>query len=261
MSDNIDNLLEKLDILDLNPDEAKIYLELLHEPSTHLRLSHVTSINRTKVYRLIENLEKKSLVSRRIDDRGTFLVSSDPAALEIAIINQETRLKEQRIALSQLVPQLQTLAKNDAKAFVVRTYEGIEGIKQMLWHELDAKGELLGFIGNQTLEDLINDHSWAEKHRNRSVEAGYTIREIINSDLDLNSFTSNKEFMKRYQYRFLPNEQFYFNETMDIYNNTVAVGHWRKNQKVGVEIISKSYANMMRQFFETLWQMAQITKN
>jgi hypothetical protein len=130
----------------------------------------------------------------------------------------------------------------------------------MMWHELDAKGELLGFIGNQTLEDLIDDHRWAEKFRSRTIESGYTIREIINTDLDLNSFTSNKEFMKRYQYRFIPKEQLNFNEQTIIYNNTVSIYHWREDQKVGIEIISKSYATMMRQFFENLWQMAQTTQ-
>jgi DNA-binding MarR family transcriptional regulator len=256
MTDNLDNLLEKLQALELSPDEAKVYLELLCEPGTHLRLSHITGINRTKIYRLIENLEKKSLVSRRTDDRGTFLIASDPATLEIAIVNQETKLKQQRVALSQLVPQLNILIKNDTKAFVVRTYEGEEGLKHMCWHQLKTKGELL-FLGGQTIEDLISNRRWAEKYRALFAEAGYPIRGIINHDIDPPTFTENQDYMKLYSYRKILSKLINFNEQITIYNNTVAVYHWRENQKVGIEIISKTYITMMRQMFEHFWAIAE----
>jgi sugar-specific transcriptional regulator TrmB len=255
MLNNTDKTLGRLRKLGLDTYEAKIYLELLREPTTHLRLSQITGINRTKVYRLIDNLEKKSLVSRRTDDRGTFLVASDPATLEVAIVNQESKVKQQRAVLSQLLPQLEALISHSSRAFVVRTYEGDEGLKQMCWHELKARGELLG-LGGQTIEDLITDHRWAEKHRALAVEAGYTLREIINQDIDEPTFTTNQEFMKRYQYRQLPSNQIDFNEQITIYNDTVAIYHWRENQKVGVEIVSKTFTYMMRQMFEYFWRLS-----
>lgn len=256
MLDNKDIILEQFKQLGLSIDEAKIYLELLREHSTHLRLSHITGINRTKVYRLIENLEKRSLVARHTDDRGTFLVASDPATLEVTLVNQEEKVKQQRTILTSLLPTLKSLQSKDTRLFVVRTYEGEEGLKQMCWHELQAKGELLA-LGGQTIEDLILDHRWSEKHRALSVEAGYSIREIINHDIDLPTFTSNQEFMKRYQYRQMPSKQIYFNEQIAIYNDTVSIYHWRENQKVGIEIVSKTYAQMMRQMFEQYWKMAE----
>src|SRR5688500_4466321 len=82
-------ILEKLYRLGLQSGEAKLYVELLKSPTTHLRLAHATGINRTKVYRLIADLEKRSLVTRRTDDRGTFLVAADPATLEVEVVSQE----------------------------------------------------------------------------------------------------------------------------------------------------------------------------
>lgn len=260
MLNNKDTIIDKLLELGLTTEEAKVYLELLREPSTHLRLGHITGVNRTKVYRIIENLEKRSLVSRRTDDRGTFLVASDPATLEVGIVNQETKIKQQRSVLAHLLPQLKTLTTNDTRAFVVRTYEGIEGLKQMVWHELKTRGEMLT-LGGQTIEDIIHDHRWSEKHRALTVEAGYTLREINNPDIDQPTFTNNEEFMKNhYQYRTLPSSFIHFNEQIVIYNDTVAIYHWRENKKVGVEIISKTYAKMMRQMFEYFWQIANEPK-
>lgn len=254
---NTDNILVKLRKLGLSLDEAKVYVELLREPSTHLRLSHTTGINRTKVYRLISELEKKSLVSKRTDDRGTFLTASDPSALEVRLVSQEEKVKQQRNTFTQLLPSLKALTSDAKRAFVVQTDEGIEGLKQMVWHELKAIGEMLTF-GGQTIEDIIQDHRWSEKHRALTVEAGYTLREIMNPDIDKSTFTNNQEFMKNhYRYRMLPSSVIHFNEQIVIYNDTVAIYHWREDKKVGAEIISKTYANMMRSIFEYYWQIAE----
>jgi len=253
--DNKNNDLKKLQFLGLTQDEAKIYLELLRGPNTHLRLSYVTNINRTKVYRIIDNLEKRSLVSRRTDDRGTFLIAADPATLEVTIVTQEEKIKQQRKVYSQILPDLKSLIHHDKPTFMIQTYEGEEGLRQMFWHELKAKGELL-ILGGQTAEDLVGNHYWAEKHRALIVEAGFTMREIINIDFNPFPFTENQTYMKRYDYRQLSKEYIYFNEEIAIYNDTVAVYHWRENKKVGVEIISASYADVMRKMFEDLWKVA-----
>ena len=170
-SNNIDTMLAQLRELGLTREQARLYIELLKEPNTHLRLAHATGINRTKVYRLVDDLEKRSLVTRRTDDRGTFLVASDPTTLEVELVNKEESVKGQRAAFEQLLPTLKRIKLNEASSFIVHTYEGLEGFKQMLWHELKTNGENRIF-GSGTIEDLVPDHRWAEKHRAQTVEAG-----------------------------------------------------------------------------------------
>jgi DNA-binding MarR family transcriptional regulator len=247
--------LEQLIRLGLSGDEARIYLELLREPTTHLKLAHATGINRTKVYRLADDLEKRSLVAKRVDDRGTFLVATDPSQLEIGLIDQEDAIKQKREAFTQLVPMLALFKQPDAKNFVVNTYDGSDGFKQMLWHELKTHGEEL-ILGCGTIEDVVSDAGWAEKHRHMTVEAGYTIREIINVGDKDEPFTANKEFMTRYTHRVIPSDILPLGQQMCIYNDTVAIYHWRHDQKVGLEIISAPFATMMRDVFEMYWQKA-----
>src|SRR5437016_2671807 len=102
MLNNNDSILDLLNQLNLEHDEAIIYLELLRTESTHLRLSTITGINRTKIYRIVDNLEKRSLVARHTDDRGTFLKATDPTTLEVTLITQEERLKQQREIFAQI---------------------------------------------------------------------------------------------------------------------------------------------------------------
>ena len=263
MLNKTNDMIEKLGTLKLSTDEAKIYLELLREPSTHLQISYTTGINRTKVYRLVEQLEKRSLISRRTDDRGTFLVASDPSALEVSLITQEEELNRQREALKYVVPALTQMQGRDYRAFMVRTYEGQAGLKQMCWHELKTRGELLS-LGNGTIEQLVDDDRWADKHRDRQITAGYKTRELVNWEYTpdvLPELTTEKIFNAHiYDYRLLSPDILPFDNQTSIYNDTVAIYHWKHDQSVGVEIISSTYADMMRQIFEYYWHLAEAPK-
>ncbi len=255
---NKETLIERLRVLGLNRDEAKLYLELLREPNTHLRLAHLSGINRTKVYRLAENLEKRSLITKRSDDRGTFLVASDPATLEVALVNEEQKLKGQRQAFGTLLPALTQLKEGDRSSFIIQTYDGAEGLKQMLWHELRTKDEVLIF-GNGTIEDLIGgDHRWAENHRAMALKMGYKVREILNPGTKKRDFTEHIAFIKKiYRKRLLPAVEVPLTHQIVIYNDTTAIYHWREEQKVGVEITDKDYAAMQRNIFEHYWRLAK----
>lgn len=257
MLNNKDTIVSQLHLLGLSRDEATLYLELLKEPSTHLRLAHATGINRTKVYRLASELERRSLVTRRTDDRGTFLVATDPATLEVQLISQEQKVQRQREAFTALLPMLTPLQQRGNSHFAVHTYEGEDGFKQMLWHELKAKGENLIF-GNGTIEDLVSDRRWAEKHRAMTVQTNYNVREIINPRTKTFPFTLNDDFVKQhYAYRLISPEIVRLQNQVVIYNNTVGLYHWRQEQKVGVEIINEAYANMMRDVFEHFWAIGK----
>lgn len=254
---NKKDTISYLRTLGLSHDEAKVYLELLKAPASHLELARTTGVNRTKVYRIIDDLVKRSLVTARTDDRGTLLTASDPATLEVGIVNREETVKSQRQVLQHLLPSLQALQQNtdNPHMFSVQTYDGTDGFKQMLWHELKAEGEILIF-GSGSLESLVESHRWAEKHRQRSVEARQIISELINPGEKIENFTENKDFEANYFRRILPKDVLTMEHQIVIYNDTAASYWWRNDQKVGVEIINKTNATMMRQVFEHYWSMA-----
>lgn len=253
-----DNILDRLRLLNLTTEEAKLYIALLKEPSTHLGLSKITGINRTKVYRLVQQLEKRSLVARHADDRGTFLTAADPSTLEVELVTKEETLKKQRAALTGLLPELATLkTRNRSNAFIIRTYGGESGLKQMCWHELKTKGDLVA-LGNGTIEEIVADRQWAERHRERQIEAGYVTREIVTYPPETLPTLTNTKLAnsKLYDYRILSPDVLQFDSQTVVYNDTVAIYPWKHGQKAGIEIISKTYAEMFRQFFWHYWAIA-----
>jgi sugar-specific transcriptional regulator TrmB len=251
-----DSILQRLRLLNLSQDEARVYLELLKEPSTHLKLARVTGINRTKIYRLVDQLEKRSLIAVRTDDRGTFLIATDPATLEVELITQEGKLRSQRQAFNTLLPVLTNIKTNEPSSFIIHTYEGTEGFKQMLWHELKTEGQNMIF-GCGSLNELVDNRRWIEKHQARTVEADYDIREIINPGEFSKTFSIKNDTQKRYTYRTISTDILTLENQIAIYNDTVSMYHWRQEQKVGLEIINTAYAKTMRQMFEIYWQLAE----
>ncbi|HEU4716077.1 MAG TPA: helix-turn-helix domain-containing protein [Candidatus Saccharimonadales bacterium] len=249
-------LIEDLEAANLPRDAAKLYIELFGGPSTHLQLARMTGINRTKVYRLVELLQKRGLVSKRTDDRGTFLVANDPSVLEIELTTEEATLKYRRRALNGAIPHLKMLHKDMKNPFVIHTYEGSSGLRQMQWHELQAKNELLTF-GNTTIEDMVVDHYWAERMRERTVKAGYRTREIYNEANRSPDFTNNAEYLKLYEARRVSETELPVATPMVIYNDTVAIYQFMGEKRVGVEIINEGFARTMKSIFELYWNMAE----
>jgi len=259
MLNNKNTIVAYLRHLNLTTDEATIYTELLKAPSSHLALARSTGINRTKVYRIVDQLEKRSLATMQTDDQGTFVHAADPATLEVELVNQEEKLKNQRVIFNKVLPDLEHIKKtgtNSPDNFVVNTYDGIDGFKQMLWHELRAQSEALVF-GSGTIEDLVNNRRWAEEHRARSTKAGYKVRELINHGKKPENFTNNNDFKKIFNKRWIAEDILLLEHQIAIYNNTVATYCWRGDQKVGFEVVNNAYAQMMRQIFEHYWNLAK----
>lgn len=244
----------------LSLDEATFYVELLKQPRTHLQLSRTTGIERARIYRIAEQLEKRSLLARVTDDRGTFLVAADPSTLEINLIEKEQQLKKQRSVLKTLMPslgELQGLAASSS--FSIKTYEGQAGIKQMCWNELKTKGEIVTF-GHGNIEAITNDRRWASRHRMHQVDARYHTRDLVNQDNTDRATLASEDLYQAKLYRagVLSQDVLTFTASSQtvVYNDVVEIFHCEEERRVGIEIINLPYANMMRQLFENYWRMS-----
>jgi hypothetical protein len=170
-------------------------------------------------------------------------------------------LKSKKAILGQLLPELNKIYSSDSDElkFSISTYEGVAGMKQMLWNELKTEGEILVF-GSGTLEDLVASKRWAEAHRQKTLDVDYKIREINNRGKKPIKFTANSNFLNNFERRHIDEDALDLEQQIAIYNDTVAIYHWRDDQKVGVEIHSRAYANTMRQMFEMYWGVAEELK-
>lgn len=260
MLNNKNTIFASLKKLGLSNEECEVYVSLLEKSGSHLEVARRTGVNRTKVYRIADELEKRGLITDSQTDTGRQLMANDPANLEIGIKTEEARVERKKKLLGEALPGLQQLFSAGLEFgdtdFEVNTYEGSDGFKQMLWNELKTKDEILIF-GSGSIKDLVDSQTWAEKHRQKTLEANYVIREILNPDGKPNVFTANQEFVEKvYQRRYIEADILPLRLQLCIYNDVVAIYNWRDGKKVGLEIKNKSFAQMQRAIFEQYWSVS-----
>ncbi|PID99137.1 hypothetical protein CSA80_03420 [Candidatus Saccharibacteria bacterium] len=257
---NIDDLQSKLVQLGLRLDEAKIYLALLEKPATHLELARQTGVNRTSIYRIADELKKRGLIAMTTRDNGKRLSASPPEHLEIELVNKTQKVAAQKRAYNDSIAYLRDIytgkSQQNANSFAVKTYNGIDGIKQMLWNELKTKSKTILLIGSANIDELVDDAAWAERHRERTVEAGHSLRELRTPENSSRAFTQNQHFMKIYQERTINDSLLPISGQITIYDQTVAIYNWQNNVRVGVEIVSASFAETLRSVFNHYWDLA-----
>ncbi|HEX9153426.1 MAG TPA: helix-turn-helix domain-containing protein [Candidatus Saccharimonadales bacterium] len=251
------DIFEQLKTLGLTKPEIKVYIELLSKPSNHLELSRSTGVERAKIYRVVDSLKKRSLVIQQTDDTGKMLIASDPSCLEIGLVEKEEALRDQREALRLVQDNLEHMRNMAPRQFIVKSYDGPEGFKQMLWHQLKNKDDLL-VVGSGTVEELVHDNRWSKRYRYAQVDAGYqtavvTNRKLADCPADGLSLITQAQLYKR---RYVSPDIFRFGSQTTVYNDVVAIFHNNGEQKVGLEIVNEEYADMMRQTFKYYWALS-----
>lgn len=252
---NKNDLIIYLNKLGLTKEVVEIYLDLLeHGEGTPLSISRRTGINRTKVYREIEEMAREKLLTLQIGDNTTIV---SPAPME----RIGAMLKQKQLAVAELsknwsdvtesLAQIQVVQKAETR---VKYYKGKEGIEQMVWNVLKAKDEIVGY----TFRDL--SHFVGAKFMGEFVEE-FKRRNLFMRDIYGDEYLENKptdnNWAGKISSRYLPKEILAIPHQMDIYDEVVTFYSWNEGEVWGTEIHNPKVAQMQKQLFELAWEKAK----
>ncbi len=160
--------------------------------------------------------------------------------------------------LDVLVNNLSNLPKEASGPTKVLYYQGVSGLRQLLWNTLNAKDEVVGFGYGDWNKGV--GRKFAEKIRQEYVDRGVRGRELLNEgqlDREL-SFTDNKVYLQKYyEHRIIPRQKLVINHDTYIYNEVFAFYHIYRGELFGVEIHNAEIARTQKQIFELLWKMGK----
>ncbi|KKS78647.1 MAG: hypothetical protein UV54_C0056G0003 [Candidatus Beckwithbacteria bacterium GW2011_GWA2_43_10] len=259
MMNNMD-IKQKLKLLGLNDKQAEIYLLLLKQGITSLlELSRQTDINRTTIYRIIEDLKKLSLVEEIIADRGAKVKAVKPENLQLLLTQKETELDELRNHLPDLISDLSAIKDKPSSSTQVVYFRGQNGLRQLLWNVLKAKDEHVGYGYAEWNTSLGQE--FAEKLRQEMVNRKIYSREIQNTNQfkPMSTWTKVKDYDQFYQGRYLPKSLVEINHDTYIYNDVFAFYYFIQDELFGIEIHNAEIAKTQKQIFEVLWKMIKAT--
>jgi len=241
--------------LGLEPEVADIYLALhTYGPQTISELSRSSRVERTRIYRLIDDLLASNLIEVESHYKRGVIKAAPISNLQILIVQKEQEAKSLRDELG-LIEQVLTRNSLSSPATRVQFYHGPEGIRQMQWNLFRAKGETLSVM-HRPMYSVTGSHffeRWVE-HWN---EVDLKVRLICDQNFidDSNAWHAKHpdNQVKGHNTRLLSPEVLPLTFCFDIYNDVIAYYNWQDNEIFGIEVYNAEIAAVQKVFFEMLW--------
>ena len=240
---------DQLQEFGLSEEDANIYLTVLELGGSFAStIASKAKVPRVNCYYVLESLRKRGLITANLKGNIKFFVAEPPQVL----VNQ---MEERYQNAKKLLPEL--LSVTNALAFkpIIRSYEGIEGIKTIFDQTLEAKSEVLGYTNLEALGNLLPDYlpSYTQK----------LVKRRIKMRLLSPSTEEARQFIKRFYPKKYPEElveilfvnpkEFMFENQISIYENKVAIMSLSPDELIGMHIESAVYARTQRAVFNLAW--------
>lgn len=241
--------------LGLSSEIADIYLALhAHGSQTISELARHSGIERTRIYRLMDELVSSNLVEVESRYKRNIISAAPVNNLQILLAKKEQELQELRGGLHNLQ---QTLSEYSSRspATKVQAYQGMDGLKQMFWNQTRSTTENLSILyeNMQNSTQLAFFERWVKATDARKMKSRSIISDnFIQSQQDWYKKHTNKR-MSYWEGRYVPDGIFPITHSTTIYNDITSYFNWKDGEIFGIEIHNQEIADAQRQFFEMLW--------
>lgn len=242
-------LEDQLHRLGLDGKEARFYLAALELGQAPVRvIAHRAGISRTNAYDVLGRLLRRGTVTQV--ERGSTkkkrkfdVVAEDPARL-LGMV------EEQRGIAEALLPELRSIYSRSTVKPRVRLYEGLEGIRTVLYDTLSCRSkQLLGILSMRDLLD-VPGRAETEEYIRQRVRAGISLRVLRSREKDVGNIWQSGAAELR-EVRYTP-PSLVFTMTTWIYDEKVAIVSSRR-ENFGMTIESEEFARMQENLFSVLW--------
>lgn len=250
------NFLRKFEI---EEEEASIYLYLLENGAkTALELSNEIKLSRTVIYRIVENLVLKGLLTENLEENGRRFEANPPDTLKIKMIEKELRIKSLEESLPEILEMLSLVSNNNISKSSIKYYRGVEGLKQVTWNETKAVKEFRIYEIGKMADFVENDF-------NRQVLQEFVNNKITDYQLTnrapFNDFTDVEEFVQKYwKVRYISKEDIAINFETIIYNNVYGMYEYKGSEIFCIEIYNDKLAETQKNIFDFVWSYARPLK-
>jgi sugar-specific transcriptional regulator TrmB len=225
---------------------------------TPLTLARATRLNRSSIYRYLEDLQKAGLVEEiMVGTKKSSYRALEAESLEGVVVKQEAKLERLKETIPLLVKEL-SVGKTQEQS-EVKYYRGVEGLRQMLWNVVASGKEYVG-LGYENWNTSVGK-SYAEKLRAKNMKTGVKSRELLNVVGKEYEYTSLKEsYAGVYEHRVIDPKILEIKHDTYIYGDVFAYYYHYRGEYFGVEIHNAEIARTEKQIFDILWKMGEKVK-
>ncbi|MFN7991323.1 MAG: helix-turn-helix domain-containing protein [Candidatus Micrarchaeia archaeon] len=247
---------EILEEIGLTPGEIKAYLALMKLKSSATgEIARRSGVSRSKIYAILDKLEKKGLASH-VDKNGVrHFQAVEPGKIRDYLHEKEKELERMRESLERFLPSLESYYSEDGSSHSVTVYEGVKGLKVAHEHSYLKlrKGQGYCVLGVPEYTPWEKINYWDHDHRRRA-DAGIACRMLFNTDAS-KELLEHKNRFALCNARYMPIDNrgpAYFEIFAD--TTLIIIPH---EEPITIEIVSNDIADSFRQYFEGFWKRSK----
>ena len=249
---DLNNIVDKLEEVELTKSEIKVYLALLEiGPSTSGPIITQSNTSNSKIYVVLNKLIEKGLVTYYIQNKIKYYKAVNPTQLLRYLKEKENKIKEQEKSITELIPELYNISreKEENEALVFRGPKAIKSAFNDIVDTLE-KGQEVHIMGTYNFgENFLRLGIYFQQIRSKK---GIKAKFLINNEA--------KNVAKIYS-KYAPIEIRYMKKGVNtpavflIYKNKVIIN--LGDEMVMFMIKSDRTAKAFEVYFDQLWKVSQ----
>lgn len=253
-------IISELKRAGLKQKEAQIYAALLELGGAYpSKIAEYTKMNRSTVYKILDELVIKGLVSELQKGKKLYYQIEKPEKL-VRYAKSRIRLAKNRLEnAKKVLPELEGLFAMTPHKPKVRFYEGLDGVLKVYSDHVDVKEsyEMLAFSNaSEYLKFIPKKHQ--REYTKKKEKMNIKTRGIVpDTKIDKKyneiaySHTDKKIWPK---IRYIPVKMFPYQGEITIYGkDRVSLINFREKAYIGVIIEDQDIHDMMAAIFELSW--------
>lgn len=234
--------------------ESKVYFALVKLGLTKTGLlAKEAGVSSSKVYKILDRLEKKGVVGHVLKGDVKYFSASDPKRIINYIEEKEKDLEGKKEEIKKIIPQIDFALKESGLKSEAAIYEGFKGVTNLFRNLIDElnKGDTYCVLG-ATYGEVPGLRAFFHNHHSRRAEKGIKLKMLAYEEIRENIESPTK---KNAEIRYLPQ---YLTTKMEIviYKNKSFIVLWTKSP-VGFLIESEEATKSFKAYFDTFWKVAK----
>jgi HTH-type transcriptional regulator, sugar sensing transcriptional regulator len=245
-----------LNEIGLSDKEAEIYQILLRigvAPAKKVVLE--ANMPRGTVYEILEQLTKKQLLEQFQNEKNiTVFRVRHPYALKEFIESQKEKISQTEVKLDSLFADFVNLYSQSQNRPGVKFYEGIEGVKKVLWDTLNSKTEILTIADIEAIKKYIYDinEEYVKQRNKKAIPKRLLVQDTPYARERQKNY-SEITHSKLFKLDINP-----FNTMMQIYDNKIAYITMTENFFISIIIEDSFLYSMHKALFNSIWENTPI---
>ncbi|MEW6036276.1 MAG: helix-turn-helix domain-containing protein [Candidatus Micrarchaeota archaeon] len=247
-------ILEKIG---LTKGEIKAYLALLKSgPGAAGMVAKNSGVSRSKVYLVMDSLEKKGMASH-VDRRGVRCFQAvEPAKIRDYIRERQEEYGRLDEEFGRFLPSLEAFHSQQGSTQNITVYQGFKGLRvahEHLYLKL-KRGEVycaLGAPGAKTWQAL--ERFWRSDHSRRAAQ-GIRCRILFNADVE-RKVIAHRNSLPLCEARYMPTGMVTPAE-IEVFKDTTLI-ITISAEPITMEIVSREIADSFRSYFDQFWKRSK----